>query len=204
MFDENFQVYGVRKVWRQLEPEGFEVAHCTVARLMRDALQGVIRGRRARTTVNDKATACPLDHVNRQFRAPRPNLLWVSDFTYVATWTGFVYEWVDRLTTAGCWSPSETSRPPRPKPLLRKPGGTRSDRRPTDETASELPGAVQSMSALWMIFCPGLVLLAEVPLIDVTGGPAASSSTHPRVATEQSQIGTARAYTARRKGCCRG
>ena len=55
------------------------------------ALQGVIRGRRVRTTVSDKATPCPLDHVNRRFRAPRPNMLWVSDFTYVATWTGFVY-----------------------------------------------------------------------------------------------------------------
>ena len=92
IFDENFQVYGVRKVWRQLVREGFEVARCTVARLMQKiGLQGVIRGRRVRTTVSDKATASPLDHVNRQFRAPRPNVLWVSDFTYVATWTGFVY-----------------------------------------------------------------------------------------------------------------
>jgi transposase InsO family protein len=54
-------------------------------------LQGVIRGKRLRTTVSDKAKPCPLDHVNRQFRASRPNMLWVSDFTYVATWTGFVY-----------------------------------------------------------------------------------------------------------------
>ena len=92
VFDENFQVYGVRKVWRQLLREGHDVARCTVARLMRKmALQGVIRGRRVRTTVSDKATPCPLDHVNRQFRAPRPNVLWVSDFTYVATWAGFVY-----------------------------------------------------------------------------------------------------------------
>jgi transposase InsO family protein len=92
VFDENFQVYGVRKVWRQLQREGFDVARCTVARLMKKmALQGVIRGRRIRTTVTDKAKPCPLDHVNRQFKAPRPNALWVSDFTYVATWTGFVY-----------------------------------------------------------------------------------------------------------------
>jgi putative transposase len=92
VFNENFQVYGVRKVWRQLLREGYDVARCTVARLMKKmALQGVIRGRRVRTTVSDKATPCPLDHVNRRFRAPRPNLLWVSDFTYVATWTGFVY-----------------------------------------------------------------------------------------------------------------
>jgi putative transposase len=92
VFDENFQVYGVRKVWRQLRREGFDVARCTVARLMKKmALQGVIRGRRVRTTVADKAAPCPLDHVNRQFKAPRPNVLWVSDFTYVATWVGFVY-----------------------------------------------------------------------------------------------------------------
>ena len=92
VWTENFQVYGVRKVWRQLLREGFEVARCTVARLMQKmALQGVIRGKRRRTTVADKAAVCPLDHVNRQFKAPRPNVLWVSDFTYVATWTGFVY-----------------------------------------------------------------------------------------------------------------
>jgi transposase InsO family protein len=92
VFHENFQVYGVRKVWRQLLREGHEVARCTVARLMKKmALQGVIRGRRVRTTVSDKAAPCPLDRVNRRFRAPRPNMLWVSDFTYVATWSGFVY-----------------------------------------------------------------------------------------------------------------
>ena len=92
MFDENFQVYGVRKVWRQLQREGHDVARCTVARLMKKmALRGVIRGGRVRTTVSDRATLCPLDHVNRHFRAPRPNVLWVSDFTYVATWSGFVY-----------------------------------------------------------------------------------------------------------------
>ena len=92
VFDENFQVYGVRKVWRQLRREGFDVARCTVARLMKKmALQGVIRGRRVRTTVADTAAPCPLDHVNRQFKAARPNVLWVSDFTYVATWVGFVY-----------------------------------------------------------------------------------------------------------------
>lgn len=68
------------------------MARCTVARLMKKmALQGVIRGGRVRTTVSDRATPCPLDHVNRQFRAPRPNVLWVSDFTYVATWQSFVY-----------------------------------------------------------------------------------------------------------------
>jgi len=92
VFEENFSVYGVRKVWRQLRREGHDLARCTVARLMKEmGLQGAIRGRPVRTTISDRATACPLDHVNRQFQAPRPNVLWVSDFTYVATWAGFVY-----------------------------------------------------------------------------------------------------------------
>jgi putative transposase len=84
--------YGVRKVWRQLGREGIRVARCTVARLMRAmGLQGAVRGKPVRTTISDKAAPCPLDRVNRQFQAPRPNVLWVSDFTYVATWSGFVY-----------------------------------------------------------------------------------------------------------------
>ena len=92
VFAENFQVYGARKVWLQLGREGFPVARCTVERLMRGmGLQGVIRGKPVRTTISDKAAPCPRDHVNRQFRAPAPNMLWVSDFTYVATWKGFVY-----------------------------------------------------------------------------------------------------------------
>jgi putative transposase len=92
VFKDNFGVYGVRKVWRQMKREGFDVARCTVARLMKaQGLQGVIRGRPVRTTVSDKAAPCPLDLVNRQFRALRPNVLWLSDFTYVATWQGFVY-----------------------------------------------------------------------------------------------------------------
>jgi len=92
VFAENFGVYGVRKVWRQLRREGFTVARCSVERLMAElGLQGVIRGKPVRTTIGDKAAPCPLDHVNRQFHAPRPNALWVSDFTYVATWSGFVY-----------------------------------------------------------------------------------------------------------------
>ena len=92
VFKENFRVYGVRKVWRQLRRERFDVARCTVARLMRMmGLEGVIRGKPVRTTFSDKAAPCPLDHVNRQFHAPRPNALWVSDFTYVSTWAGFVY-----------------------------------------------------------------------------------------------------------------
>lgn len=92
VFNENFQVYGVRKVWRQLQREGHDIARCTVARLMRMmGLQGIIRGKPVKTSVSDKAAPCPLDRVNRQFRAPAPNMLWLSDFTYVATWQGFVY-----------------------------------------------------------------------------------------------------------------
>ena len=92
IFQENFEVYGVRKIWRQLRREGKDVARCTVERLMRDlGIQGAVRGKPVRTTVSDKAAPCPLDRVNRQFQAPRPNALWVSDFTYVATWAGFVY-----------------------------------------------------------------------------------------------------------------
>jgi len=92
VFEANFKVYGVRKVWRQMQREGFDIARCTVERLMRDlGLQGVIRGKPVKTTISDKAAPCPLDQVNRQFHAPAPNMLWVSDFTYVATWSGFVY-----------------------------------------------------------------------------------------------------------------
>ncbi|MFJ1312206.1 IS3 family transposase [Ciceribacter sp. T2.26MG-112.2] len=92
VFDENFQVYGVRKVWRQLQREGFDIARCTVSRLMKAmGLQGIIRGKPIKTTVPDKSAPSPLDRVNRQFKAPAPNRLWVSDFTYVSTWQGFVY-----------------------------------------------------------------------------------------------------------------
>jgi transposase InsO family protein len=92
VFTQNHQVYGVRKVWRQMLREGYSVARCTVGRLMRElGLAGVIRGKPVRTTISDKAAPCPLDHVNRKFHAPAPNRLWVSDFTYVSTWGGFVY-----------------------------------------------------------------------------------------------------------------
>jgi putative transposase len=92
VFAENFGVYGVRKVWHQMQRKGIDVARCTVARLMRQmGLKGVVRGKSIRTTVSDAAAPCPRDRVNRQFTAPRPNALWVSDFTYVATWSGFVY-----------------------------------------------------------------------------------------------------------------
>ena len=90
VFEANVCVYGVGKVWRQLGREGNDIAHCTVARRLRImGLRGVVRGRKVRTTVPNPAAACPLDRVNRQFKAPRPNALWVSDFTYVATWVGF-------------------------------------------------------------------------------------------------------------------
>ena len=82
VFDDNFQVYGVRKVWRQLKREGEDVARCTVARLMRAmGLQGAVRGKPAKTTVGDRSAPCPLDKVNRQFQAPRPNALWVADIS---------------------------------------------------------------------------------------------------------------------------
>jgi len=92
VWEENFQVYGVRKVWRQLLREGIAAARCTVARLMRSmGLRGAVRGKAVRTTIADPAAPCPRDRVNREFQAPRPNALWVSDFTYVSTWRGFVF-----------------------------------------------------------------------------------------------------------------
>jgi transposase InsO family protein len=92
VWDENFMVYGARKVWRQLVREGHRVARCTVERLMRQmGLHGVVRGKSKRTTVPSDLDPRPLDLVRRVFHAERPNQLWVADFTYVATWTGFVY-----------------------------------------------------------------------------------------------------------------
>ena len=92
VFDANWQVHGARKVWRQLRREGFDVARCTVARLMKAmSIQGIIRGKPHKTTIPDKKLPCPLDKVSRQFRVPAPNMLWVSDFTYGASWKGFVY-----------------------------------------------------------------------------------------------------------------
>jgi transposase InsO family protein len=83
VWEENFQVYGLRKVWRQLNREGISVARCTVAQLMRQmGLRGVVRGKAVRTTRSDAAAACPQDLVQRQFQAAEPNALWLSDFTY--------------------------------------------------------------------------------------------------------------------------
>jgi transposase InsO family protein len=92
IWQANLQVYGADKVWRQLQREGVPVARCTVERLMRRlGLRGVVRGKVVRTTIGDAKAACPLDRVNRQFSAQRPNQLWVSDFTYVSTWQGWLY-----------------------------------------------------------------------------------------------------------------
>jgi transposase InsO family protein len=92
VWEQHRRVYGVRKVWRQLRREGVGVARCIVARLMAaEGLVGVVRGRRVRTTVAEPAADQPLDLVQRQFTAACPNQLWVADFTYVATWRGFVY-----------------------------------------------------------------------------------------------------------------
>ena len=92
VWQSNMQVYGADKVWRQMNREGIPVARCTVERLMGHlGLAGARRGKIVRTTIPDKAVPCPLDRVNRQFRADRPNQLWVSDFTYVSTWQGWLY-----------------------------------------------------------------------------------------------------------------
>lgn len=92
VWEANLKVYGADKVWKQMNREGIAVARCTVERLMRRlGLQGVRRGKMVRTTVPDRSTPCPRDRVNRQFKADRPNQLWVSDFTYVSTWQGWLY-----------------------------------------------------------------------------------------------------------------
>ena len=92
IWEDNFRVYGVRKIWRQLHREGIHVARCTVGRLMGALnIRGIVRGSRIKTTIPDEATERPLDRVNRDFNVSRPNALWVADLTYVATWRGFVY-----------------------------------------------------------------------------------------------------------------
>jgi putative transposase len=92
VWQANFQVYGADKVWAQLNRQGVQVARCTVERLMRElGLRGVIRGKVIKTTIADPKAPCPQDLVQRQFKAQRPNQLWVSDFTYVSTWQGFVF-----------------------------------------------------------------------------------------------------------------
>ena len=91
-WNENEQAYGAKKVWKHLQREHWTVARCTVERLMRQmGIAGVVRGKSVKTTMPDPARPCPLDRVNRQFRAERPNQLWVSDYTYVSTWQGFAF-----------------------------------------------------------------------------------------------------------------
>ena len=92
VWQANLQVYGADKVWRQMKREGIEVARCTVERRMRRmGWSGAVRGESVRTTVPDPKQPCPLDRVNRQFKADRPNQLWASDFTYGSTWQGWLY-----------------------------------------------------------------------------------------------------------------
>jgi putative transposase len=92
VFEDNYGVYGARKVWRQLNREGIAVARCTVERLMAQmGLAGRVRGRRRRTTIADARAERPADLVERAFSATAPNQLWVADITYVATWSGFAY-----------------------------------------------------------------------------------------------------------------
>src|SRR5271163_1554728 len=154
VFEENFRVYGVRKIWRQLRREGFSAARCTVARLMRDmGLQGAIRGRPLRTTISDKAAACPLDHVNRQFHASAPDRLWLADFTYVATWAGFVYvafvidAYARRIVG---WRASRTAharlRPGRPRTGAPRPKACQ-PRRPRSSQRSRRPRRIQAVVA---------------------------------------------------------
>jgi putative transposase len=92
VWQANMQVYGAEKVWKQMNREDIAVARCTVERLMRRlGLEGIRRGKSVRTTTPDTSASCPLDRVNREFQADRPNQLWVSDFTYVSTWQGWLY-----------------------------------------------------------------------------------------------------------------
>jgi transposase InsO family protein len=92
IWDDNHSVYGARKLWHAMKREKFDIARCTVERLMRDiGIEGIRGGKQGKTTWPDKNLSCPMDRVNRQFRATMPNHLWVSDFTYVSTWQGFVY-----------------------------------------------------------------------------------------------------------------
>jgi putative transposase len=92
VYNANLQVYGARKIWRQLRREGHVLARCTVERLMRDlGIAGVVRGRRMVTTIADPARPIPEDLLKRDFTAPAPNVRWVADLTEVATWSGKAY-----------------------------------------------------------------------------------------------------------------
>src|SRR6056297_2494295 len=92
VWEKTRSVYGARKLWHAMKRKKIDIARCTVERLMRQlGIQGVRRGKRIKTTHSQPADQCPLDKVNRPFRATQPNELWVSDFTFVSTWRGFVY-----------------------------------------------------------------------------------------------------------------
>ena len=100
--ESNFQVYGARKIWHQLHRDGIVVARCTVERLMGEmGIEGVRRGKKPRTTVPDRSLPCPLDLVNRNFRAEQPNRLWLADFTYVSTAGGAFLEWMEGKNLPG-------------------------------------------------------------------------------------------------------
>ena len=134
VWDENYKVYGVRKVWHQLKREGFDVARCTVARLMTQiGLRGAVRGKVVKTTVPDATVPCPRDKVNRQFRTSAPNMLWVSDFTYVSTWQGFVYVAFVIDTFANRIVGWRTSRTPRTDFVLDALEQALYERRPTHQ-----------------------------------------------------------------------
>jgi transposase InsO family protein len=113
VFDANWRVHGVRKIWRQLGREGFDLARCPVERRMQGiGMQGIIRGTPHRTTIPDTKAPCPLDKVNRQFREPLPNMLWVSEFADVATRTGFAcVAFASTPMPAASWAGALAGRP---------------------------------------------------------------------------------------------
>ena len=127
VFDDNYRVYGARKVWRQLNREGHRVARCTVERLMAEmGLEGATRGARKRTTVADDTAQRPADLVERDFTALAPNRLWIADITYVATWSGFVY-----VAFVVGWRASTSLRTDLPLDALEQAIWTRLDADPT-------------------------------------------------------------------------
>ena len=138
VWEENFGVYGVRKVWRQLNREGLTAARCTVTRLMGEmGLRGVVRGRRSKTTMGANELARPADRVNRVFEASRPNALWVADLTYVATWRGFFYVALSSMPMrAASWAGASRTRCTPSLPWLQVDAWERKPRK-TPEVAVE-------------------------------------------------------------------
>jgi transposase-like protein len=141
VFAANFGVYGVRKVWRQMQRKGIDVARCTVARLMRQmGLQGAVHGKSIRTTVSDAAAPRPRDRVNRQFKAPRPNALWVSDFTYVGPGRDRTAE----ASSAGCRGSARAASAATPRAWRQCWSGYRPRRRSPSELAGPADCQVRS------------------------------------------------------------